>query len=291
MAIDFPSNWGRWGDADERGAVNLIDDEARARGAAEARTGVTVSIARLTRPSPLTGGPMASLTASSTAVQTAMMFTGSPAMAMAELMIITTHHPEVTHLDAMAHWIDDGRTYPGVALADSAGPGGVRHGAAHVYGGGILTRGVLLDLAPGGGRLDPAHPITAADLDAAAARAGTEVLPGDAIVTRTGWNYVDDDGKTTPGMTLGAVRWMHEHGVAIWAGDVGDGHPPIKDEAPGALHRFALGRLAIPLIDAADPDELAQVCAELGRWTFQFVVAPPRIAGTTGVPVNPLAIF
>lgn len=44
-----------------------------------------MSIARVTRPAPLSGGPMASLTASSTAVQTAMLFTGSPAMAMAEV--------------------------------------------------------------------------------------------------------------------------------------------------------------------------------------------------------------
>jgi hypothetical protein len=38
-------------------------------------------------------------------------------------------------------------------------------------------------------------------------------------------------------------------------------------------------------------DELAAVCAELGRYTFLLTVAPPRIHGLTGVPVNPLAIF
>ena len=156
---DFPSNWGRWGDRDERGAVNLITDEVRARGAAEARTGLTVSIARLTTPFPLTGGPMAPTETSHTAVHTIMMFTGHGAPAAAEVMIITTHHAEVTHLDALGHWVGDGRVYPGVDLAESFGPTGVRHGAAEVYGGGILTRGVLLDLAPGG-RLDPAHPVT-----------------------------------------------------------------------------------------------------------------------------------
>ncbi|WP_218920430.1 hypothetical protein [Lentzea guizhouensis] len=36
---DFPSNWGRWGDADQLGTVNLITAEARARGAAQVRTG------------------------------------------------------------------------------------------------------------------------------------------------------------------------------------------------------------------------------------------------------------
>ena len=287
---DFPSNWGRWGAGDERGAVNLITDEVRARGAAEARTGLTVSMARLTTPFPLTGGPMAATTAATTAVQTAMLFTGAGAPAMAEVMIVTTHHPEVTHLDAMGHWVEGGKVYPGVDAADSSGPTGVRHGAAEVYAAGILTRGVLLDLAPGG-RLDPAHPVTGADLDQAATRAGVEVLPGDAMVVRAGWNWLDAGGEALPGLTLDAVRWMHEHGIAVYAGDIGDARPPLPGEVPGALHRFALGRLAIPLIDGADPEELARTCTRLGRWTFQFVVAVPRIAGTTGLPVNPLAIF
>ncbi|MEV6346518.1 cyclase family protein [Actinoplanes sp. NPDC051851] len=287
---DFPSNWGRWGDTDERGAVNLITDEVRARGAAEARTGQTVSLARLTTPFPLTGGPFAPTTASTTAVQTVMIHAGPGVPAMAEVMIVTTHHPEVTHLDAMGHWAEGGRVYPGVDAAASSGAEGVRHGAADVYAGGILTRGVLLDLAPGG-RLDPGHPVTGADLDAAADRAGVTVLPGDALVVRGGWDRVADGAQPLPGMTLDAVRWMHEHGVAVYAGDIGDARPPLPGEVPGALHRFALGRLAIPLIDGADPDELAATCARLGRWTFQFVVAAPRIAGTTGLPVNPLAIF
>ncbi|GLZ02243.1 cyclase family protein [Actinoplanes sp. NBRC 103695] len=291
MAIDdFPSNWGRWGSSDELGAVNLITDEARARGAAEARTGHTVSIARLTKPFPLTGGPMATTTASTTAVQTVMQFTGFGAPAMAEVMIVTTHHAEVTHLDAMAHWVAGGTVYPGVDVADSSGPTGVKHGAADVYAEGILTRGVLLDLAPGG-QLPPAHPVTGADLDAAAARAGVEILPGDAIVVRGGWDRVNGSAEPEPGMTADAIRWMHDHGVAVYAGDIGDARPPLPGEVPGALHFLALGKLAIPLIDAADPEALAATCTRLGRWTFQLVVAVPRIAGTTGLPVNPIAVF
>ena len=47
----------------------------------------------------------------------------------------------------------------------------------------------------------------------------------------------------------------------------------------------------MPLIDAADPDELAQVCAELGRYSFLFVAAPLRLSAASGVPVNPIAVF
>jgi kynurenine formamidase len=209
---------------------------------------------------------------------------------MAEVMVVTTHHPEITHLDAMGHWAEGGKVYPGVDAAESSGPMGVRHGAADVYADGIVTRGVFLDLAPGG-RLAPAHPVTGADLDAAAQRAGVRVLAGDALVVRGGWDRVDDGDQALPGITAGAVRWMHEKGIAVYAGDVGDARPPLEGELPGALHRLALGRLAIPLIDGPDLSGLAALCEELGRWTFQLVVAAPRIAGTTGLPVNPIAIF
>ena len=47
----------------------------------------------------------------------------------------------------------------------------------------------------------------------------------------------------------------------------------------------------LPLIDAAKVDDLAAVCAQLSRYSFLLTVAPPRIHGMTGVPVNPLAIF
>jgi hypothetical protein len=53
----------------------------------------------------------------------------------------------------------------------------------------------------------------------------------------------------------------------------------------------ALLRLGMPLIEVADPTELAAACAEEGRATFLLVAAPPRLGAASGVPVNPLAIF
>ncbi|GAA1913852.1 hypothetical protein GCM10009753_52660 [Streptantibioticus ferralitis] len=60
---------------------------------------------------------------------------------------------------------------------------------------------------------------------------------------------------------------------------------------PSPLHRVALPLMGMPLIDAAAVDELATLCAELDRYAFLLTVAPPRIHGLTGVPVNPLAVF
>jgi len=57
------------------------------------------------------------------------------------------------------------------------------------------------------------------------------------------------------------------------------------------LHATALPRLGLPLIDNPDVSTLAETCAELGRYTFLFVLGAIPVIGATGVPVNPLAIF
>ncbi|SFO85212.1 hypothetical protein SAMN05421854_103224 [Amycolatopsis rubida] len=52
------------------------------------------------------------------------------------------------------------------------------HGSADRFGEAIVTRGVLLGLAPGGGT----------DLDAALERAGATLSAGDAVAVRGGWD-------------------------------------------------------------------------------------------------------
>jgi hypothetical protein len=84
---------------------------------------------------------------------------------------------------------------------------------------------------------------------------------------------------------------MHRRGVSLYTGDIEDARPPLTPGAPAPLHKIALVRLDMPLIDAANVEELAAVCAQLSRHSFLLAIAPPRILGLTGIPVNPLAIF
>lgn len=287
---DLPTNWGRWGERDERGTLNLITDEVRAAAVAEARAGRTVSISRPMPASPLVAGPAAPLTADSTAVLQAALFTGVSPRATAELVVMMTHHPEVTHFDSRVHQVVDGKVYPGIPLEEAGGAAGYRHGSAAVFAHGVVTRGVFADLAADG-PLPEGHGVTGADLEAACARAGVEVRSGDALVVRGGWDYAASRGRRIPGITLDAVAWMHRRDVAVYAGDIGDGTPPVDPRIPGPLHRVALARLGMPLIDVADPAGLAAACAEEERATFLFVAAPPRLGAASGVPVNPIAIF
>lgn len=286
----FPSNWGRWGADDELGTLNLITDEVRARAVEQARTGRSVSLAMPVEPASMLGGPFSPPAPASPPVQQAMLYTGTPPLAMAEVLVLTPHHAGLTHLDAVVHVPVDGHVYPGRPLDDAVTAGGVRHGSTSAFADGLLTRGVLLDLAPDA-RLPQAHPVTGADLDAAEHRSGVRVEPGDGLVVRGGWSAARDLGTPMPGMTVDAVTWMRDRDVALYAGDIGDAHPPVDPQLPMPLHQVGLARLGMPLIDLTEVDELCTVCAELNRSAFLLCIAPPRLRGATGVPVNPLAIF
>lgn len=217
---------------------------------AQARTGRWVSLAMPVDPASMMGGPFAPSTPASPAVQQALLYTGTPPMGMAEVLVLTPHHPALTHLDALVHIPVDGHVYPERPLAEAVTPAGVVHGSTTAFADGVLTRGVLLDLAPGG-RLSPAHPVTAADLDAAEQRGGVALEPGDALVVRGGWTFEWGGTTPTPGMTIDAIAWMQRRGVSLYAGDIGDAFPPLDPQAPMPLHLVGLARLGMPLIDGA----------------------------------------
>jgi kynurenine formamidase len=283
---DLPDNWGRWGEDDESGTLNLITDAARARAAAEVRTGRAVSLAMPVRPAPILMGPSAPGTTATSPVQQLMALTPSAPQASADVIIVT-NHGFWTHLDALSHQAIDGLVYPGRPVAGSVTPAGVTHGSTTAFASGVVTRGVLLDLAADGPL--SGGPVTGPDLDAAEERQGVTLESGDALVLRGGRTLKDD--PPVPGVSVDAVRWMHRRGVSLYAGDIGDARPALNPGTPAPLHKIALVRLGMPLIDAASVEELAAVSAELSRYSFLLTIAPPRILGLTGILVNPLAIF
>src|SRR5690606_33517223 len=93
-----------------------------------------------------------------------------------------------THVDALAHVSQDGRLYGGVDASSVQSNQGL---AVHDIAGfaPLVCRGVLLDVAAAHGVdvLPAGYGITAEDLEAARARAGAELQPGDAILVGTGW--------------------------------------------------------------------------------------------------------
>ncbi|WP_309617152.1 cyclase family protein [Salinibacterium sp.] len=283
------TNRGRWGSADERGTLNFITPEASARGAAEVRTGLSVSLAYPVTPVPLAAPVPFGANPMPAGVMQVMTYTGSPSKAMVDLLVINTHHASVTHIDALAHVPIDGQVYPGVDLDAAVVRGTVAHGSTTAFAAGLTTRGVFLDLASSG-RVEAGREITSADLDAAEERSGLHVESGDALALRAGWDVGASIGQTVPVLTLDAVGWLARREISLYLGDVGD-PPPIRPGIVMALHGVALPQLGLPLIDNPDLSGLAEMCARTGRNAFLLALAPLRIHGLTGVPVNPLAIF
>ncbi len=288
---DAPSNWGRWGTEDELGTLNFISDKARARGVAEARAARVVSLASTVTPVPLAGPVPFGVNPMPAGVQQMMNFTGSPALALTDVLVINTHHGAMTHIDALCHVPANNQVYPGIDVNHTVVAGSVRHGSTRAFTSGIVTRGVFLDLAPEG-RLDPGHWVSRGDLEEAERRSGVAVESGDALIVRGGWTPADGLTEPVPAMTTDAVQWMADREVSVYAGDIGD-RPPFLNPPNSvmAMHQVALTYLGMPLIDCVDVGSLTEACAELDRHAFLFVVAPMAIAGATGIPVNPLAIF
>lgn len=174
--------------------------------------------------------------------------------------------------------------------ADEVITGGtVRQSSSTPLTTGVLTRGVLLDLAPGGA-LEADHQLSAADLDEAEQSGSVRVEFGDALVVRGGWTLSPETAASIPILTLDAVKWLADHEVCLFAGDIGD-KPPIVPGGSTVVHRIALGRLGMPLVDGPELDELGRTCRELGRYSFLFVLGTIPVTGATGLPVTPLAIF
>ena len=57
------------------------------------------------------------------------------------------------------------------------------------------------------------------------------------------------------------------------------------------LHELVIVGLGKPIFDNMDLDRLAAEMARLNRSTFLFSATPIRIAGATGAPLNPIAVY
>jgi len=284
-----PSNWGRWGLDDELGTLNFITDGVRARAVAEAMTGRVVSLAVPIAPVPLAGAFGSGGHEMPPAVAQTLTFTGTASVAFTDMLTINVHHHRSTHVDALAHVNCDGMVYPGLPADEVIKGGTVRQSSSTPFARGVLTRGVLLDLAPDEA-LEADRRVGAADLEEAERRGRVRVESGDAVVLRAGWALSPKTAADMPVLTLDAVKWLGEREVSLFVGDISD-KPPIVPGGSTVVHKVALGRLGMPLVDGPMLGELSRVCRELGRYSFLFVLGTIPVTGATGLPVMPLAIF
>jgi kynurenine formamidase len=295
------SNWGRWGDEDELGTVNLIDAAARARGAAAVRTGKAFSLAvRLDQSSPQVGSIPGRVNPLRTMTMLNAQYGGSADAACFNDDIVTMGLQAATHWDALAHVSYGGQLYNGFpASSVTAEAGATRCAISRIKT--LTTRGVLLDVAGALGvdRLEPGYGVQPDDLDAALARANIELAPGDVVLVRTGhmqlYKARDRVTYTTgpqPGLTMRTVPWFRDADVAAVATDtIAFEVYPGEDEAViFPVHLLQLRDMGMLQGQNFDLEALAADCATDGTYDFLLEASPLPFTGGCGSPVNPVAI-
>lgn len=299
------SNWGRWGYEDERGTLNLITPAKVQQAAGLVRDGVVVSCTRPMGYDPVPDAPIPS--------RHFMLKSGEgePAESVGrfsalDAFLFAPHGRTMTHLDAPAHTLvrasesEPWTMYNGKSKDLVSTVQGATAGSIELAAGGIVTRGVLLDIARLRGvdwlGKDGASP---ADLAAAESAAGITVEAGDVLFVRTGWpKQRAQEGPLAAGGGVGlrvdCLPWLRERDVVLLSTDTSNGDDVSLYAglgSNGGIHGVGMGAIGLWILDNADFEELAQTCERLGRWEFEAVVAPLKLERGTGSPVNPLAIF
>jgi kynurenine formamidase len=293
VVLDFHStlsNWGRWGDDDQLGALNLITPDVTAAAAATVRSGRTVSCARTlnTQAAPDNPSPVAHH----------MIGTATEGWG-ADYLAVAPHGFATSHIDALCHVMHEGRIFNGYPAETVTAHGATRLGIHHLHNG-VVTRGVLLDIPAlrDVDALEPGEPVFPEDLEASEARAGVRVRPGDALLVRTGrWRWREqhgpwDLGSLAAGLDASCLPWLRERDVATLGSDgVSDVMPSRVESVVMPIHTVVIVAMGVHLLDNLDLDALADACAQEGRAEFLFMVAPLVLRRGTASPVNPIAVF
>ena len=92
-----------------------------------------------------------------------------------------------------------------------------------------------------------------------------------------------------PGLHVSCLPFIRDNDISVLVWDMMD-HTPNGYNIPWSVHGviFAYG---VALLDNALLQPLAEACQEEGRYEFMLTIAPLRVAGGTGSPVNPIALF
>jgi kynurenine formamidase len=285
------SNWDRWGAADQRGTLNLVDDDIRRRAAGLVRTGEAVSLSHdlvdMTRLMKRSGESL---------LDRGRQEAGPRWHSTVEHISLQFHGIRTTHLDAPAHLFWDGLAYNGVRPEQVSTEHGATVLSVTAAAEGLLTRGVLVDVpaAEGLDRLDPGTAVGADRLTAAATTLGVEIGPADAVFVRVGHDPMDTVAAAGPtsGLDASCVAWLAERDVALLGSDAtNDVSPLVDDDCPLPIHVGALRNLGLWLVDNAALEQLAGACARQQRYDFMLTMAPLRLEAATGSPVNPVAVF
>ena len=291
------SNWGRWGADDQLGAANLITPAKRLEANSLVTEGITVSLAHrlLTDEADDVPRPFERRMLGLPDPTVEPVFRGG----VSDSYSISYHGYSHSHLDSLCHILYKGQMYNGVSQETITEDGCSNASIVNLQGG-VVTRGVLIDIArlKGVPYLEPGTPIYVEDLEAWEEMAGVTVSPGDAIFIRTGrWARRADVGpwavaRQAAGLHASTMPWVKARDVSFLGSDAAADVVPSQVEGVGLpVHLLTIVAMGVDLFDNQDLEALAETAARLNRWEFMLVAGPLAVETGTGSPINALAIF
>jgi kynurenine formamidase len=296
-----------------RGSVELIDEAARLRGAAQIKLGRAASLEREIETRPAQLAALAEVAAEEKRQWQKLAQADLPeGHGSVELTVRSgiygrsTHGGDVisydahgihnTHMDGLAHLGADASWHGPIPVENSQTDEDTMVAWAQH---GIATRGVVLDIpATRGVDWVTAHePVTGADLDAALAATGVELEPGDALIVYQGRDRFEASGhrytpgavpQARPGIGEDGAAWLaaQDPGLVLWDFHDARSNPRRALEVHGLIYAIGLCLIDNCLLGPA----VAQLKAA-GTSTGLLVAAPTAIHRSTGVLINPLILF
>ena len=295
--FDDLKRWGKWGGADERGALNLLTPARVAAAAALVRDGVTVTLslplnthAGVHNPKPA-DHHMTAL--ASDASDT------NPVHFIKDYVGADYHNDGHSHIDALCHVAYEGKLYNARSENDVTERGSSVN-SIETLKDGLVGRGVLLDIprARGVPWLEPGEHVFPSDVEAAELMQEVSVQEGDILLVRTGharrlaelgpWNTAE----VKAGLHPTVMPLLAGRGIAALGSDGNNDTVPSSTEGIGfPIHVLAIAAMGIHLLDYLQFEDLRAACESRRRWEFLFLAAPLLIVGGTGSPVNPIAVL
>ena len=247
-------NWFRWGENDQRGALNFITAEKTVRATKVVQRGKVYSLAL-----PIThtsyGVPNNPRAAPPIHVSTVRKNAFGNISTGSDYVTLFSHGQ--THIDALSHVWTDGVLYNNFSEENATSFGSEKCGIGSI--GGIVTRGVLLDLArfKGVDSLARGESISDEDLYSCAKAEGIRLESGDAVLLRTGYLTTFDKKNPVdffrgePGLAKSASKLFDDREIAIVGADTYAVEvEPTEDGDWGVpIHLDLLWKRGIPLIE------------------------------------------
>ncbi len=307
LLSDSPSNWGKWGDEDEVGALNYLGPEQVLAAIRLVKSGKVITLQRLIgdpKGDPVWPGRTPAertqiFDESSWDGEGAPQFPGGLHYADDK---INAFLQGSTQYDALGHVWYGGKIWNGYDARTTVG-GLDKASVEAIAQRGVVGRGVLLDMARFRGKdnLEAAETFTHEDLIECAKAQGTSIQKRDIVLIRT--NFLKlffelgdkfYESFCEPGLVYSPelVQWFQDMEIPNLVTDTIANEITIDPNNGVALvlHNALMRNLGVALTEIADLEKLAADCADDGQYDFLYVAAPLKIALGSGSPVNPVVI-